>query len=135
MKKLIIILIIVYYAIPGCKSSREFVSYCGNSFVKKSVKIYLVDEDVNATMIQLLDKKTKKHVFGYYVNGVRNDTNFIHSKIEFKGDTIINKTYHDYKVTYLMDSVISIYQCQNGIFKPISSTRYWNGKITSEYKY
>ncbi|HYH14659.1 MAG TPA: hypothetical protein VD794_05555 [Flavisolibacter sp.] len=101
--------------------------FCSREFIDKRVKVFLKDEGIEATMMEVADKKTKKVAFGYFVNAMRNDTNFIYSKLSYAGDTIIAKTYRDYKITAGADSTINKYICTNKGLLFYSYQRYWNG--------
>ena len=107
-------------------------SFCGREFIEKRVKVLLKDEWIEATMMQVIDKKTKKTAFGYFVSAMRNDTNFIYSKLSYSGDTIVSKTYRDYKITLRTDSTINKYICTKKGLIFYSHQRYWNGEIKNE---
>lgn len=79
--------------------------------------------------MEVRDKKTNKVAFGYFVNAVRNDTNFIYSQISQKADTIINKTYRSYKITTGTDSTITKYLCTKKGLKLYNVQRFWNGTV------
>jgi len=131
--KRVIYLIIIYF-LYGCGSNKEIVTYCNQKLIAKQVKVYLVDEDIETTMIQLSDRKSRSFVFGYFKSGITNDTNFIHSKFLNSGDTLVRTTYREFKITHGCDSVISKYICVDNQLKAYSHTTYWNGQIFSEIK-
>ncbi|NCI50212.1 hypothetical protein GWC95_09775 [Sediminibacterium roseum] len=115
---------------PGNKS----VVFCKKEYLQSAVKVYLKDENLEATMMRVTDKKSRKTVFGYFVSAVRNDTNFIYSKITQSGDTIFNKTYRSYKISPGEDSTISTYICKKKGILFYSYQRYWNGQMI-EHRY
>ncbi|NCI46362.1 hypothetical protein [Sediminibacterium soli] len=82
-------------------------------------------------MIEVLDSKNDKVVFGYYLKAVRNDTNFIYSKLTQTGDTIYNRTYHRYKITNRTDSTVSRYICSPRGLVFYNHQRFWNGSLVS----
>lgn len=134
MKSKKLLFLTAMFFLLGCGSNKKVVSYCNQKFIEKSVKVYLADEDLETTMIQLSDKKSHKFVFGYFKSGFRNDTNFIHSKFLNSGDTLVRITYREFKITPGCDSMISKYVCVNNLLKAYSHTTFWNGKIFSETK-
>lgn len=134
MKNRGVLYLLIIYVLIGCGSNKEIVTYCNQKLIAKPVKVYLADEDIETTMIQLSDKKSHKFVFGYFKSGIKNDTNFIHSKFLNSGDTLVRITYREFKITPGCDSVISKYVCVNNQLKAYSHTTYWNGKIFSETK-
>ena len=106
------------------------VRYCNRTFLERTVKVFLKDEGIASRMVEVKDKKTKKIAFGYFLHAIRNDTNFIYSHISRAGDTIISKTFHDYKISKGKDSVITKFLCTRESFRLYSVKRFWNGKIT-----
>lgn len=111
---------------PGDKT----VVFCNKQYLQAAIKVYLKDENLQATMMRVIDKKTKKMVFSYFESAVRNDTNFIYSRVIRSGDTIINKEYRCYKITNKTDSTISKYICKKEGILFYSHQRYWNGQMT-----
>lgn len=93
------------------KPQNKIVKYCDREYIEKTGNVFLKDEMLNAQMVQVIDKTTKKNIFGYFKNAIRNDTNFIYSKIVSKGDTILATTYRQYKITYGLDSSVAKYIC------------------------
>lgn len=121
-----IFLIFTFFA---CCSSKNIIIFCDKEYIKKSTPIFLTDENIETTMVQVIEKKSKKFIFGYYLNAIRNDTNFIFSHVNQVGDTIINKTYRLYKITEGVDSSVAKYICtKNGILF-YSNQNYWNGQL------
>lgn len=109
------------------------VRYCGREYVEKKANVYLKDENINTIMMDVMDKKTKKPVFGYFVSAVRNDTNFIYTKFVYIGDTVIRKIYFDYKISHGRDSVISKFICKKNRLLFYSDQTYWNGELKTEF--
>ena len=105
------------------------ILFCGREYNAKKVNVYLKDEGLEATMMQISDKNTNKFVFGYFVSAIRKDTNFISGLITHSGDTIIRKTYRRYKITAGVDSVISKFICKPAGILFYSSKTFWNGKV------
>lgn len=110
------------------------VVFCNRQYLQSAVKVYLKDEELEAKMMQLTDEKSRKFAFGYFISAVRNDTNFIYSKITQSGDTIFNKTYRSYKISPGEDSTISTYICKKKGMLFYSYQRYWNGQMI-EHRY
>jgi len=108
-------------------NGQEF-KFCGRTYITKKTKLFLKDEGINSSMIEVRDKKTNRFAFGYFANTIRNDTNFIYSRITQINDTIINKTYRDYKITRGTDSVITKFVCTKNTMRLFSTQRFWNGK-------
>ena len=107
------------------------INFCNRQYIQKTSKVYLKDEMLNSTMIQVTDKKTGKFAFGYFKGAIRNDTNFIFSKIVIQNDTIINHTYRRYKITQGIDSSISTYLCTKKGLLFHTHQSYWNGALHS----
>lgn len=113
------------YSFLPCKT----VKYCGKEYVEEQVNEYLKDEKINTIMMSVLDKKSKKPVFGYYVSAIRNDTNFIYTKFAHVNDTLIRKIYFDYKISRGRDSIISKFICKKSGLYFHSLQTYWNGEL------
>jgi hypothetical protein len=107
------------------------IKLCGLNYEKERKKIFLKDEDLSAEMINVIDPKSKKLVFGYYKKAIRNDTNFIYSKLSQVGDTLYNTTYHRYNISHQTDSTISKYICSPRGIIFYQYVSFWNGKIKS----
>jgi hypothetical protein len=127
--KLLALIFVV--CLGGSFYNNDSIRYCSKEYIQKTHKVYLKDEDIEATMMQITNKKTKKFVFGYFVNGIRNDTNFIYSKLQAAGDTITCITYHRYAITKGIDSTINKYICTKDGLLFHKYQAYWNGKIKS----
>lgn len=130
-------LLVIFYIIflYGCFASQVTVNYCGRDYIEKSEKVYLIDEKTESNMIVVLNKKNKKIAFGYCLNAIRNDTNFISSKLLISNDTIINVTYHRYKITKGIDSSIVKYICTEKGILFHTYQAYWNGEISKSERF
>ena len=130
MRKYILPLIVLVVA-TFCLSffHDKTVKYCGREYVEKKVNVYLKDENIKTIMMDVMDKKTKKPAFGYFVSAMRNDTNFIYTRFVYIGDTMIRKTYFDYKISHGRDSVISKFICKKNRLLFYSDQTYWNGEL------
>lgn len=115
-----------------CSHMKDTTEICGQKFKQEEKKVFLTDENIESTMVQIIDKQTNKFVFGYYKDAIRNDTNYIYSRINSVADTIIRRTYHDYKITDGVDSTVSTFICsKNGMIFHTHKT-YWNGTLTQD---
>jgi hypothetical protein len=100
----------------SCFSSSKTVTYCDREYIEKVQKVYLTDEKIESKMVQVIDKESKKDAFGYHINAMRNDTNFIYSNVLVNRDTISLITYYKYNISQAYDSATSKFICtQNGI--------------------
>lgn len=118
--------------LAGPSGKQVSIVHCNREYIAKLAKVYLKDEGIEATMMQVLEKKTKKFAYGYFVKAVRNDTNFIYSRLYQKGDTLIQVTYRQYHITYGLDSTIARFTCTKEGLKLYSHKSYWNGTMKSE---
>lgn len=129
MKYLAIIVVSsIAFLIAWLPSKDKTAKYCGREYVEKQGNEYLKDEGIPIKSVDVIDKKTKKVIFGYIKSAIRNDTNFIYTKFSYVGDTIIIKEYHDYKISDRTDSIIRRYVCaKKGLFS-YKSEYFWEGK-------
>ena len=112
MKKLMIVVGLVSILYSGFSFSLEKSKiYCGKDLVEKKAKEYLKEEALEANVVTLVEKQTKKPVFGYIVDAIRNDTNFIYTRLSYDGDTLVKREFHDFKISSGIDSIVTQYIC------------------------
>ena len=128
----IVLLISTLLISYSCRTGKVTAVYCGKQFIEEQVKVYLPEENLESNMVSVKDKKTKKFVFGYFKSAIRNDTNFIYSKISVIGDTIIRRVYRPFKITNGTDSVISTFICTNKGVLFHTNKNYWNGEVNKD---
>ena len=120
----------------GCITPSSTLNYCGGSkYIEKTKKVFLTDENLEATMTQVINIKNQKQAWGYFKRAIRNDTNFIYSKVQRNNDSIVITTYHKFMITKNIDSTIALFTCtKNGILFHSQKT-YYNGKIINYEKF
>jgi hypothetical protein len=124
----VLLLLFVAFALSWDFPSKT-KEYCKKVYNERKIKVFLKDESIESVMMSVEDRNTKRPVFGYYVSAIRNDTNFIYSKFENNGDTLIIREYHDYKISYRTDSVIRKYLCSQKGLSLFQIKRYWEGTV------
>ncbi len=131
--RLMLFISLITFTVSFTKQNTK--KYCGREYIEKKTKIYLKDENIWAEMMQVLDKKTKKLVFSYFINAIRNDTNFIYSKISVRGDTLLNTTYRKYNISRSIDCSISKYICTKKALIFYGYQSYKDGQIRVDQKF
>lgn len=126
------ILMSVFFLCSCSIFNQNTVEYCGRNYLQKPEKVYLVDENIEATMMQLIDKKTKKFAFGHFMHAIKNDTNFIYSKLAVHNDTLYRTTYRPYGITPNYDSSIAKFVCNKNGIKLYNYKQYYKGEVVTE---
>ena len=133
MKTLLAIMVMfLFLFVQGSFLIEKELKVCGRVFNQKSASVFLKDEGIKTKMIQVTDKITGRPAFGYFISAVRNDTNFIYSQLSFSGDTIITKTYRNYKITNGIDSSINHFICRKKGLQFYRHQSFWNGEKTTD---
>lgn len=128
----IIFLLLLLYA--GCGNS-ESIKICNRSYKLEYQKEYLKDEKLYVKAGYVKDPATNETQIGYFVEGKRNDTLFIYSKLSTSNDTLTRKNYHLFDITKRIDSTITKWKCLNGKLSMVSYIVYDDGKIIQSDKF
>lgn len=79
-------------------------------------------------MASVVTVKGNKFQFGYHKDGIRNDTNFIYTKLYQRGDTVIVDTYWKYNIWPNVDREMRRYLCKNEKLALYDIGRFYKGK-------
>lgn len=101
---------------------------CNRKIDTKLKTVYLKDERIKAVMYQYYDRQTHLFLLGHIKNAIRNDTNFIESKIQIVNDNITITTLYRYNIRPRMDSVVRTYECRKGTLVTIRNQSFKMGQ-------
>lgn len=136
MKAVLVLLVMFLFIIAqGSFLNEKELKVCGRVFSQKPKNVFLKDEGLETKMMQVTDKQTGRSAFGYFISAFRNDTNFIYSQLAVSGDTIITKTYRQYKITRGIDSSINHFICRPKGLQFYRYQSYWNGEKVTDTIY
>jgi hypothetical protein len=77
----------------------ETIKLCNREFLIETERQFYKDHKLWVTVAFVKSPKDKKKHFGYIVEGKRNDTVFMYSKISIVGDTVIRTNYNLYNIS------------------------------------